>query len=154
MSDKIAVRVSNADTTDRYLFGDGANVDLASTIQDQAGKDVAGRYTYTNIGGRADSGAYQNTNGYNATSAQSYNSENSDASKQVAKDFEVLEIPGQDTTTVTNYLNLVTNGGFSDAVRLNNGSDKQYVTAKAEKFELKEIGEQHTVPRILQLGQR
>lgn len=140
VSDKIAVRVSNADTTDRYLFGDGANVDLASTIQDQAGKDVAGRYTYTNIGGRADSGAYQNTNGYNATSAQSYNSENSDASKQVAKDFEVLEIPGQDTTTVTNYLNLVTNGGFSDAVRLNNGSDKQYVTAKAEKFEFKEIG--------------
>lgn len=138
VSDKIAVRVSDADTTDRYLFGDGANVDLASTIQDKAGKDVAGRYTYTNIGGRADSGAYQNTNGYNATPAPSYNSENSDASKQVANDFEVLEIPGQDTTTVTNYLNLVTNGGFSDAVRLNNGSDKQYVTAKAEKFELKE----------------
>lgn len=136
----IAVRVSDTDNTDRYLFGDGANVDLASTIQDQAGKDVAGRYTYTNIGGRADSGAYQNTNGYNATSAQSYNSENSDASKQVATDFTVLEIPGQDTTTVTNYLNLVTNGGFSDAVRLNNGSNKQYVTAKAEKFELKEIG--------------
>lgn len=136
----IAVCVSDADTTDRYLFGDGANVDLASTVRDQAGKDVAGRYTYTNIGGRADSGAYQNTNGYNATSAQSYNSENSDASKQIATDFTVLEIPGQDTTTVTNYLNLVTNGGFSDAVRLNNGSNKQYVTAKAEKFELKEIG--------------
>lgn len=140
VSDKIAVRVSDTDNTDRYLFGDGANVDLASTIQDQAGKDVAGRYTYTNIGGRADSGAYQNTNGYNATSAQSYNSENSDTSKQVAADFTVLEIPGQDTTTVTNYLNLVTNGGFSDAVRFNNGSDKQYVTAKAEKFELKQIG--------------
>ena len=134
----VAVRVSDTDSTDRYLFGDGANVDLAKTIQDQAGKDVAGRYTYTNIGGRADSGAYQNTNGYNATSEQSYNSENSDASKQVANDFKVLEIPGQDTTTVTNYLNLVTNGGFSDAVRLNNGSDKQYVTAKAEKFVLDE----------------
>ena len=138
VSDKIAVRVSDADTTDRYLFGDGANVDLAKTIQDQAGKDVAGRYTYTNIGGRADSGAYQNTNGYSTTSAQSYNSENSDVTKQVANDFKVLEIPGQDTTTVTNYLNLVTNGGFSDAVCLNNGSDKQYVTAKAEKFVLDE----------------
>lgn len=134
----VAVRVSDTDSTDRYLFGDGANVDLAKTIQDQAGKDVAGRYTYTNIGGRADSGAYQNTNGYSTTSAQSYNSENSDASKQVATDFKVLEIPGQDTTTVTNYLNLVTNGGFSDAVRLNGGSGKQYVTAKAEKFELDE----------------
>ena len=136
----VAVRVSDTDSTDRYLFGDGANVDLASTIQGQAGKDVAGRYTYTNIGGRDNSGAYQKTNGYNATSAQSYNSENSDTSKQVATDFTVLEIPGQDTTTVTNYLNLVTNGGFSDAVRLNGGSGKQYVTAKAEKFELKEIG--------------
>lgn len=137
----IAVRVSDTDNTDRYLFGDGANVDLASTIKDQAGKDVASRYTYTNIGGRADSGAYQNTSGYNATSAQSYNSENSDSSKQVAKDsdFKVLEIPGQDTTTVTNYLNLVTNGGFSDAVRLNGGSGKQYVTAKAEKFVLKQM---------------
>lgn len=141
VSDKIAVRVSDADTTDRYLFGDGANVYLASTIQDQAGKNVAGRYTYTNIGGRDDSGAYRNTNGYNATSAQSYNSENSDTSKQVATDFTVLEIPGQDTTTVTNYLNLVTNGGFSDAVRLNGGSGKQYVTAKAEKFVLKQIGD-------------
>ena len=137
----IAVRVSDTDNTDRYLFGDGANVDLASTIKDQAGKDVAGRYTYTNIGGRADSGAYQNTNGYNATSAQSYNSENSDASKRVTNDFKVLEIPGQDTTTVTNYLNLVTNGGFSDAVRLNGGSGKQYVTAKAEKFVLKQMGD-------------
>ena len=137
----IAVRVSDTDNTDRYLFGDGANVDLASTIKYQAGKDVASRYTYTNIGGRADSGAYQNTSGYNATSAQSYNSENSDSSKQVAKDsdFKVLEIPGQDTTTVTNYLNLVTNGGFSDAVRLNGGSGKQYVTAKAEKFVLKQM---------------
>lgn len=134
VSDKIAVRVSDADTTDRYLFGDGANVDLASTIKDDAGKPVENRYTYTNIGGRDDSGAYQNTNGYSTTSAQSYNSENSDASKQVANDFKVLEIPGQDTTTVTNYLNLVTNGGFSDAVRLNGGSGKQYVTAKAEKF--------------------
>lgn len=137
----VAVRVSGTDNTDRYLFGDGANVDLASIIQDQAGKDVAGRYTYTNIGGRADSGAYQNTNGYNATSAQSYNSENSDASKRVTNDFKVLEIPGQDTTTVTNYLNLVTNGGFSDAVRLNGGSGKQYVTAKAEKFVLKQMGD-------------
>lgn len=135
----IAVKVSSTDT-DRSLFGDGANVDLASTIKGEAGTNVAGRYTYTNIGGRSDNGTYQNQNEYSATSAQSYNSENSSSSKQVAteKDFKVLEIPGQDTTTVTNYLNLVTNGGFSDAVRLNNGSNKQYVTAKAEKFVLDE----------------
>lgn len=135
----IAVKVSSTDT-DRSLFGDGANVDLASTIKGEAGTNVAGRYTYTNIGGRDGLGAYQNANDYSATSAQSYNSENSSSSKRVDenKDFKVLEIPGQDTTTVTNYLNLVTNGGFSDAVRLNNGSSKQYVTAKVEKFVLDE----------------
>ena len=136
----IAVRASN-DAADRYLFGDGANVGNAGTIKSQAGTIQAGRYTYTNIGGCGDSGAYQNTNGFTESSAQWYNSENSDASKKATTDFKVLEVPVQDATVVTDYLNLVTNGGFSDAVRLNNGSDKQYVTAKAEKFELKQIGD-------------
>ncbi len=136
----IAVRASN-DAAGRYLFGDGANVGNAGTIKSQAGTTEAGRYTYTNIGGCDDLGAYQNTNGYTDSSAQWYNSENSDASKKATTDFKVLEVPVQDATVVTDYLNLVTNGGFSDAVRLNNGSDKRYVTAKAEKFELKQIGD-------------
>ena len=138
----IAVRASN-DAADRYLFGDGANVGNAGTIKSQAGTTQAGRYTYTNIGGCDKEGAYRNDNGYTESSAQWYNSENSDDLKKVAteKDFKILEVPVQDATVVTDYLNLVTNGGFSDAVRLNNGSDKQYVTAKAEKFELKQIGD-------------
>ena len=135
----IAVRTSN-NADDRYLFGDGANVGNAGTIKSQAGTNEAGRYTYTNIGGCDKEGAYRNDNGYTESSAQSYNSENPDASKKVAteKDFKILEVPVQDASVVTDYLNLVTNGGFSDAVRLNNGSDKQYVTAKTEKFKLDE----------------
>ena len=133
----IAVRASN-NADGRYLFGDGANVGNAGTIKSQAGTTHAGRYTYTNIGGCDKEGAYRNDNGYTESSAQSYNSENSDASKTATTDFKVLEVPVQDATVVTDYLNLVTNGGFSDAVRLNNGSIK-YVTAKTEKFELKQI---------------
>ena len=135
----IAVRTSN-NADDRYLFGDGANVGNAGTIKSQAGTNEANRYTYTNIGGCDKEGAYRNDNGYTESSAQSYNSENPDASKKVAteKDFKILEVPVQDASVVTDYLNLVTNGGFSDAVRLNNGSDKQYVTAKTEKFKLDE----------------
>lgn len=135
----LAVRVSNNDTTDRHLFGDGVAVDTAATIQSQAGTNVTGRYTYTNIGGIDGNGAYQNTSAYSAGSSRStYNANNAASGKNVTTDFPVLVIPGNDTTTVENYLNIVTNGGFSDARRLN-GSVK-HVTATAEVFSLADNG--------------
>lgn len=135
----LAVRASDGDTTDRYLFGDGAAIDTAATIQSQAGDSVRGRYTYTNICGLNDDGTYQNTKTYNADSSKStFNTNNVTSDKKVATDFPVLMIPGNDTTTVEKYLNIVTNGGFSDARRLN-GSAK-HVTATAEVFSLADNG--------------
>lgn len=135
----LAVRASNGDTTDRYLFGDGAAIDTAATIQSEAGTSVAGRYTYTNICGINDAGAYQNKKTYSADSAKStFNTNNVTSGKKAATDFPVLMIPGNDTTTVEKYLNIVTNGGFSDARRLN-GSAK-HVTATAEVFSLADNG--------------
>lgn len=135
----LAVRASNDDTTDRYLFGDGAAIDTATTIQSEAGTSVAGRYTYTNICGINDAGAYQNKKTYSADSAKStFNTNNVTSDKKAATDFPVLMIPGNDTTTVEKYLNIVTNGGFSDARRLN-GSAK-HVTATAEVFKLADNG--------------
>ena len=135
----LAVRASNGDTTDRYLFGDGAAIDTAATIQSQAGESVPGFYTYTNIGGINDAGAYQNTSTYSADSSKStFNTNNVTSGKKAATDFPVLMIPGNDTTTVEKYLNIVTNGGFSDARRLN-GSAK-HVTATAEVFNLADNG--------------
>ena len=135
----LAVRASDTDTTDRYLFGDGAAIETAATIQSQAGNNVDGRYTYTNIGGINDAGAYQNTSTYSADSSRStYNANNITSGKKAKTDFPVLVIPGNDTTTVENYLNIVTNGGFSDARRLN-GSVK-HVTATAEVFSLADNG--------------
>lgn len=135
----LAVRASDGDTTDRYLFGDGAAIDTATTIQSQAGARVPGRYTYTNIGGINDDGAYQNTSSYNAKSVASMFNANNDASdSKVATDFPVLVISGTDNTTVKSYLNIITNGGFSDACRLNNeNGTNPHVTAKAEVFQLK-----------------
>lgn len=135
----LAVRASNGDTTDRYLFGDGAAIDTAATIQSQAGARVPGRYTYTNIGGINDNGAYQNTSSYNAKSVAGMFNANNDASdSKVATDFPVLVISGTDNTTVKSYLNIITNGGFSDACRLNNENGANpHVTAKAEVFQLK-----------------
>lgn len=135
----LAVRASDGDTTDRYLFGDGAAINTAATIQSQAGARVPGFYTYTNIGGINDAGAYQNTSTYSADSSKStFNANNVTSGKKAAADFPVLMIPGNDTTTVEKYLNIVTNGGFSDARRLN-GSAK-HVTATAEVFSLADNG--------------
>lgn len=140
----LAVRASGTDTTDRYLFGDGAAIETAATIQSQvnqskAGTSFPGRYTYTNIGGINDAGAYQNTSTYSADSSRStYNANNITSGKRAKTDFPVLVIPGNDTTTVESYLNIVTNGGFSDARRLN-GSAK-HVTATAEVFSLADNG--------------
>lgn len=135
----LAVRASNDDTTNRYLFGDGVAIDTATTIQSEAGTSVAGRYTYTNIGGINDAGAYQNTSTYSADSPRpTFNTNNVTSGKKVTNDFPVLMIPGNDTTTVEKYLNIVTNGGFSDARRLN-GSAK-HVTATAEVFSLADNG--------------
>lgn len=135
----LAVRASNDDTTDRYLFGDGAAIDTATTIQSQAGESVPGRYAYTNISGINDDGTYQNKKTYSADNSKStFNTNNVTSGKKVATDFPVLMIPGNDTTTVEKYLNIVTNGGFSDARRLN-GSAK-HVTATAEVFSLANNG--------------
>lgn len=135
----LAVRASGGDTIDRYLFGDGAAIDTATTIQSQAGESVPGRYTYTNISGINDDGTYQNKKTYSADSSRStFNTNNVTSGKRAATDFPVLMIPGNDTTTVEKYLNIVTNGGFSDARRLN-GSAK-HVTATAEVFSLADNG--------------
>ena len=135
----LAVRTSDADTTDRYLFGDGMNVNLAENIKNRAGSDVDSRYIYTNIGGINADGAYQKTSSYDASSvASKFNANNDSSENKVQTDFPVLVISGTDNTTVTSYLNIITNGGFSDACRLN-GTDitKAHVTAKAEVFQLK-----------------
>lgn len=131
---KIAVRVSATDTTDRYLFGDGATVGTAAAIKTEAVKVVKDRYTYTNIGGSNDSGEYQNdASGFvEKSSVGTFNGNNE--SKKVAEDknFDVLVLSGGDTTTVESYLNIVTNGGYSDAKRLNR------VTANIETFTIDE----------------
>lgn len=131
---KLAVRASDNDATDRYLFGDGMNVSGASTIQDEAGKNVTGRYTYTNIGGIDKDGAYQNTSNYLASSAGKFNANNdTDATKSNANP-DVLVLSGNDSDTVKDYLNIVTNGGYSDALRLNAGGS--HISATVDVFQL------------------
>lgn len=131
----LAVRASDTDTTDRYLFGDGMNVNLAGDIQYPSSTNADNHYVYTNIGGINADGVYQNASSYKASSVKSTFNENNEKDNQVTTDFPVLLISGADNTTVANYLNIITNGGFSDARRLNSADGTSpHVTAKAEVF--------------------
>lgn len=130
----LAVRTSDDGTTDRYLFGDGVNVSGASTIKDQAGKNVTNRYTYTNIGGIDKDGAYQNTSSYSKSSAGTFKSINGDGAASAKSDPDVLVLSGNDSDTVKDYLNIITNGGYSDALRLN--ADGSHVSATVDVFQL------------------
>lgn len=132
---KLAVRASDNDATDRYLFGDGVNVSGASTIQDEARKNVTGRYTYTNIGGIDKDGAYQNTSSYLASSAGKFNANNDTDTTKSNANPDVLVLSGNDSDTVKDYLNIVTNGGYSDALHLNAGGS--HVSATVDVFQLK-----------------
>ncbi len=132
---KLAVRASDNDATDRYLFGDGVNVSGASTIQDEAVKNVTGRYTYNNIGGIDKDGAYQNTSSYSSSSVGKFSANNDTNSAQVSSDPDVLVLSGNDSDTVKDYLNIVTNGGYSDALRLNAGGS--HISATVDVFQLK-----------------
>lgn len=134
----LTVRASDDDTTDRYLFGDGAAIDTAATIQGQAGASVPGLYTYTNIGGINKDGDYQNASSYDKSVKSTFNENNDASGNKATKNYPVLVISGVDNTTVKSYLNIITNGGFSDACRLNNeNGTNAHVTAKAEVFQLK-----------------
>lgn len=128
---------ATSDSAEKLLFGDGVSISTAENIKNQAGKSVKGRYTYTNTGGIDENGNHRISTAYDVKSKSTYSDLNQGAND---KTFNVLVIPGNDTETVKNYLNLVTNGGFSDAVRLNPSEkgDSSFVTAKTERFTLVE----------------
>ena len=139
VASNLQVKISDDEGSSYSLFGDGAVIGTAATIKEEAGTSKVGRYTYTNIGGIDGDGVYRNTNNYDASKSKStFNESNTDSSKKIdeGKNFNVLVVPGNDTSTVTDYLNLVTNGGFSDAVRLNS-SNSVKVSAKAQMATLK-----------------
>ena len=122
----------------RYLFGDGVNVNGASTIKTDAEKTDAEKggskhYVYTNFDG-------DNGWNYSPSSAGKFNANNdTDATRtDPNSDPYVLVLSGNDSDTVKDYLNLVTNGGYSDALRLN--ADGSHVSTTVDVFQLDENG--------------
>ena len=110
----------------RYLFGDGVNVSGASTIKTDAENGGGKHYAYTNF----DGGNHWN---YSPSSGEFNANNDTDATKSGANP-DVLVLSGNDSDTVKDYLNIVTNGGYSDALRLN--ADGSHVSATVDVFQL------------------
>lgn len=107
----------------RYLFGDGVNVSGAKNIKENGGGT---HYAYTNY----DGGDHWNY----SSSAGEFNKNNDTEATKTDANPDVLVLSGNDSDTVKDYLNLVTNGGYSDALRLNAGGS--HVSATVDVFQL------------------
>lgn len=125
----LSVKTASGDVGQtRYLFGDGVNVSGASTIKNDAEKGGGTHYAYTNY----DGGDHWN---YSASAVKFNENNDTDATKTDANP-DVLVLSGNDSDTVKDYLNIVTNGGYSDALRLN--ADGSHVSATVDVFKLED----------------
>lgn len=116
----------------RYLFGDGVNVYGASTIKTDAEQGGSKHYVYTNFDG-------DNGWNYSPSSAGKFNANNDTDDTKSNANPDVLVLSGNDSDTVKDYLNIVTNGGYSDALCLN--ADGSHVSATVDVFQLNENGD-------------
>lgn len=131
----LSVKTASGETGQtRYLFGDGVNVyddgvndPSASTIKTDAENGGGTHYAYTNY----DGGDHWN---YSPSAAGKFNTNNDTDETKTDANPDVLVLSGNDSDTVKDYLNLVTNGGYSDALRLN--ADGSHVSATVDVFKL------------------
>ncbi|MBU5480535.1 hypothetical protein [Blautia sp. MSJ-19] len=106
----------DVDAASGYLYGDGSswgtdNKLVAETIWGESKNGAtAGHYAYNNITDSKNAGYVKD---FDFSTAFSTYNENQ--SVKASTDFPVLQISGGDTTKVTDYLNIVTNGAFSIA---------------------------------------
>lgn len=127
-----------------YLSGDGASwteqstesqekfLPRAQTILEESQKTEADKFQYTRTGlSNFDFAQRFSTYWENQGITLSEGMNVAD----LPKDFPVLQISGGNTGVITDYLNLLTNGGYDRACSLASGS----VTAKTERYKWNEV---------------
>ena len=124
---------SAADASEENLHGDGAvwtgtsgnYVTTAEKIMNDGGTLAAGLFAYTMTG----------VSEFDFTGkVKTYNS---NQTVKADDDFPVLQISGGDTSSISDYLDILTNGGYSNAVNCNPASagDTSHVTASTAIYE-------------------
>ena len=138
-------------STGGYLFGDGANVGIAQSIVDDSKSGSADAssdiYAYDNTAGTdRETGDRKKATALSGASASTLAANNTDLKTSDGKSeikvpaLNVLQINGGSTGAIERYLNIVTNGGYSDAVANNDESNK-LVTATAKAYKVSDNGE-------------
>lgn len=115
--------VAASDGSSKALFGDSMLPSTAKTIQEEKASTDAGKFHYTS----APSVDFSNT--------VSTMSKNNDGT-EIANDFDVLQVSSGNEQVITDYLDTVTNGGYSKA------KDLGYVTASATTYAYNDASKQ------------
>lgn len=136
-SPKNSMSVVDTDGTEKYLFGDSTSWSAdgntfkleAQKILEEAGTQPYGKFVYKTTGVTLKSS--ENPNGFDFSTV--FSTYNQNQLEKAEKDFPVLMITGNKSDKIENYLDIVTNGGYSQA-KLLNGTNGTHVTAEAKVY--------------------
>lgn len=136
-SPKNSMSVVDTDGTKKYLFGDSTSWSTdgntfkleAQKILEEAGTQPAGKFVYKATGVTLKSS--ENPNGFDFSTV--FSTYNQNQLVDAAKDFPVLMLTGNESDKIENYLDIVTNGGYSQAKKLN-GTNGTHVKAEAKVY--------------------
>lgn len=127
----------SSEETNTYLYGDGAYWTSEKNVFTTRAQEIwknrnavsAGHYAYKNIGlGENDFAFDKRISTYKA------NLSTEQSSEMTRDDFPVLQLTAGDAGAVSQYLDILTNGGFSNANTLNNGDKNIHVTASTKIY--------------------
>lgn len=136
-SPKNSMSVVDTDGTEKYLFGDSTSWSAdgntfkleAQKILEEAGTQPYGKFVYKTTGVTLKSS--EKPDGFDFSTV--FSTYNQNQLVKAAKDFPVLMITGNKSDKIENYLDIVTNGGYSQAKKLN-GTNGTHVTAEAKVY--------------------
>lgn len=136
-SPKNSMSVVDTDGTKKHLFGDSTSWSAdgntfkleAQKILEEAGTQQDGKFVYNATGVTLKSS--ENPDGFDFSTV--FSTYNQNQLVEAAKDFPVLMLTGNESDKIENYLDIVTNGGYSQA-KLLNGTNGTHVTAEAKVY--------------------
>ncbi len=137
-SPKNSMSVVDTDGTKKHLFGDSTSWSAdgntfrleAQKILEEAGTQQDGKFVYNATGVTLKSS--ENPDGFDFSTV--FSTYNQNQLEKAEKDFPVLMITGNKSAKmIEKYLDIVTNGGYSQAKKLN-GTNGTHVTAEAKVY--------------------
>ncbi len=136
-SPKNSMSVVDTDGTEKYLFGDSTSWSTdgntfkleAQKILEEAETQQDGKFVYNATGVTLKSS--EKPDGFDFSTV--FSTYNQNQLEKAEKDFPVLMITGNESDKIGKYLDIVTNGGYSQAKKLN-GTNGTHVTAEAKVY--------------------